>query len=469
MSSSECVIKTDGKTLHYTLEKLLGEGTSSKVMEATDESGKKVALKICKNKEIVKYGIQISFLAEIDVLKRVRHPNIINPHYIAFNKSKIVHASDIAIDSLDRYITNNALGQKDRLSIVYQLFSALDYLHSNSILHRDVKPQNILVYDVGSEDIASTEIRLIDFGLAHVDFSSTSPKYNPENQIFVTILWRPPEFIEFEILCEETKNPVKESDYLIYGEEVDIWSAGVTAANIFTGNNYLTRLDPKTLSPKSILKAISEVLGPLTPSQEKCLASYDFSKEISSKGLGASKYRASNALDMRALPDEIVSFLRWIANPKPKLRPTAKQVLQHQLFADHEYVKPPKIKYSELNPKAKLNNLIDVEKIKSWMAEIIDLDISYISEYTSGTNMHRVAMDVFLRYCGKIFIPEEQAPLVAWTCLHMAYKLYFIDPDICKIVDSVPSDMQEKELKTHIFDLEKMILIKLGYILFRKN
>ena len=89
---------------------------------------------------------------------------------------------------------------------MYKLLTALEYAHSNGIMHRDVKPLNIMY------DQVSKNLKLIDWGLA--EFYIPNQSYNVR---VATRYYKSP-----ELLVEDTK----------YHYSMDIWSAGCTMAEI---------------------------------------------------------------------------------------------------------------------------------------------------------------------------------------------------------------------------------------------
>ncbi len=92
---------------------------------------------------------------------------------------------------------------------MFNLLSAVTYLHSNRILHRDIKPQNILIHE--------NKFALSDFGLARV-FDLPLRKYN---KLIGTQDYRSPEIIF------DSKNGDE-----LYSTGVDIWAVGCTAMEL---------------------------------------------------------------------------------------------------------------------------------------------------------------------------------------------------------------------------------------------
>eukprot|EP00736_Rhodelphis_marinus_P010785 Rmarinus@m.11058 len=145
---------------------------------------------------------------EVNVLEMVDHPNIIS-YYDSFIEK---HALYIVMDYCDRGTLHDALKsqlhnfltEEAILDIFVQVAMALEYLHRNRILHRDLKPQNIFLSK--SPDPFFTQVRVGDFGLARV--------LGPESLFAETVLGTP--FHLSPELCEGRP----------YNEKSDVWALG---------------------------------------------------------------------------------------------------------------------------------------------------------------------------------------------------------------------------------------------------
>lgn len=151
-------------------------------------------------------GESMTFLREVLILRSLNHPNILKLLAVCDVKSnKRALYMNRAIGTLQDQIHKNV--EKDIIQYwMYQLLKGLEYCHKNHIIHRDVKPPNILLFDDGN-------LQLADFGLAR-SFTASGNTHTDE---VVTIWWRAP-----ELLLGEQK----------YSYEIDIWSVGIILCTI---------------------------------------------------------------------------------------------------------------------------------------------------------------------------------------------------------------------------------------------
>ncbi|XP_076445984.1 serine/threonine-protein kinase DCLK1-like [Babylonia areolata] len=194
----------------YEIGQVIGEGNFALVKECVDKTtGRHYALKIidkskCKGKEQ-------AVASEVSILRRVKHPNIVqlvedldrpDALYLVMD---LVKGGDLfeAISSATQYTERDASG------MVYNLVSALKYLHGMAIVHRDVKPENILVCDHGD---GSQSLMLGDFGLA-----------TEVDDVLYTVCGTPT-YVAPEVIAE-----------VGYGVKIDVWSAGVITYILLCG------------------------------------------------------------------------------------------------------------------------------------------------------------------------------------------------------------------------------------------
>ncbi|CAL8082155.1 unnamed protein product [Orchesella dallaii] len=227
--------------------KAIGSGAYGTVYKANDISqpGKFVALKKIRI-PIDENGIPISILREVALVRqldRFEHPNIVR-------FLDVCHRSELGSEQhlqlclvfefvemdLAKYIRRypGGLPSTKVKDIVFQVLCGVDFLHSQRIVHMDLKPPNLLISEAG-------QVKLADFGLAKVyDFGRRL------TDKVVTLRYRSP-----EVLLNSS-----------YGSAVDVWSVGCIFAELIR----MEQLLPGT-SERDQLEQILNLLG--TPSEEQ--------------------------------------------------------------------------------------------------------------------------------------------------------------------------------------------------------
>ena len=114
-------------------------------------------------------GMMDQFHSEIDALKNLSHPNIIQLYDVYTTKSKIYIVMELMNggELFDYVVTKGTLTEAEASVIVRMVTGALVYMHECNIIHRDLKPENLLLkYKPNS--IYDLEVKIIDFGLSKV-------------------------------------------------------------------------------------------------------------------------------------------------------------------------------------------------------------------------------------------------------------------------------------------------------------
>ena len=193
------------------LEKL-GEGTYATVYRAQHlASGLMVALKEIRLS--ADEGAPSTAIREISLMKELKHPNIVQIIDVIHTETVLVLVFEICEIDLKNYMDQrNGIIQLPHIkSMLRDLFSGLAYCHSQKVLHRDLKPQNLLLTAGGT-------LKLADFGLAR---AFGIPVHTYSNEV-VTLWYRPP-----DVLLGSTQ----------YTTSIDIWSAGCIMAELYTGRS----------------------------------------------------------------------------------------------------------------------------------------------------------------------------------------------------------------------------------------
>ncbi|KRX66581.1 Cyclin-dependent kinase 14 [Trichinella sp. T9] len=156
-------------------------------------------------------GIPFTAIREASLLKALVHANIVTLHEIILKKRTLYLMFEFVDTDLGSYLDRHPDGicSHNVQLLLYQLLRGLTYCHSKKILHRDLKPQNLLISIYG-------ELKLADFGLARAK-SIPSRSYSCE---VVTLWYRPP-----DVLLGSHK----------YSTSLDMWGVGCIFAEMITG------------------------------------------------------------------------------------------------------------------------------------------------------------------------------------------------------------------------------------------
>src|SRR5258706_9928709 len=155
----------------YEVECLAGEGASARVYRARDpQIGRTVAIKVLKQQAQIDEDYLDRFQREAQLAGTLSHPNIVTIYDVGqFEDAPYITMEFLDERSLEDLIASAAkLPVKRIIGIAIQLARALDYAHRHGVIHRDVKPANILL-------IAET-VKLSDFGIAHLDGAADRPE-----------------------------------------------------------------------------------------------------------------------------------------------------------------------------------------------------------------------------------------------------------------------------------------------------
>ncbi|XP_064613402.1 LOW QUALITY PROTEIN: serine/threonine-protein kinase 36-like [Liolophura sinensis] len=194
---------------NYHVLELIGEGSFGKVYKGRKKyTGQVVALKFIPKTGKAEKELR-SLRREIEIMRGLHHENIIEMLDHFETDKEVVVVTDYAEGELFQILEDDgSLPEEQVRSIACQLVSALFYLHSHRILHRDMKPQNILLGKGGT-------VKLCDFGFAR----SMSCNTLVLTSIKGTPLYMSPELVE--------EKP--------YDHTADLWAVGCILYELYTG------------------------------------------------------------------------------------------------------------------------------------------------------------------------------------------------------------------------------------------
>jgi len=193
----------------YEFAQELGQGEFSVVIKGVHkETGEDFAIKCIEKHDVDTTRLQ----TEVDILTQVEHPHIISLKEVYDTPDTLYLVMELISggELFDKITEIGAYSEKTAAELVRNIVSAVEYLHSMDIAHRDLKPTNLLLKD--SEDL--TNVKIADFGLS---------KILGENTMMQTACGTPI-YVAPEVLTGES-----------YEREVDMWSIGVITYILLCG------------------------------------------------------------------------------------------------------------------------------------------------------------------------------------------------------------------------------------------
>ncbi|KAL5576514.1 hypothetical protein UlMin_018213 [Ulmus minor] len=198
----------------FEIGKLLGHGTFAKVYLARNvKTGESVAIKVIDKEKILKSGLIAHIKREISILRRVRHPNIVQLFEVMATKAKIYFVMEyVRGGELFNKVAKGRLKEEVARKYFQQLISAVGFCHARGVFHRDLKPENLLLDENGN-------LKVSDFGL-----SAVSDQIRQDG-LFHTFCGTPA-YVAPEVLARKGYDAAK----------VDIWSCGVVLFVLMAGH-----------------------------------------------------------------------------------------------------------------------------------------------------------------------------------------------------------------------------------------
>lgn len=270
----ERIIKANGEVQirKYAKRKFLGKGGFARVYEFNCLDNRKVqAAKIICKDQLTKQRRRQKLMSEIKIHKSLSHPNIVGFEHF-FEDSENVY---ILLEICTNQSLSELLRRRKRLTeletqcYMLQIISALMYIHSRNVIHRDLKIGNLFISE-------KMEIKLGDFGLAS--------KLDYEGQKKKTICGTP-NYIAPEVLDSKCG----------HGLEVDIWALGVILYTLLIGRPPFETNDVK-------------------------------------KTYGLIKVNAYSFPDHVSISKEAKSLITQILKLDPSRRPSLNEILEHEFF-----------------------------------------------------------------------------------------------------------------------------------------
>uniref|UniRef100_A0AAX7VRZ2 cyclin-dependent kinase n=1 Tax=Astatotilapia calliptera TaxID=8154 RepID=A0AAX7VRZ2_ASTCA len=244
-------------------------------------------------------GAPCTAIREVSLLKDLKHANIVTLHDIVHTDKSLTLVFEYLDKDLKQYMDDcgNIMSMHNVKIFLFQILRGLSYCHKRKVLHRDLKPQNLLINERG-------ELKLADFGLAR---AKSVPTKTYSNEV-VTLWYRPP-----DVLLGSSE----------YSTQIDMWGVGCIFYEMAAG---------RPLFPGSTvedeLHLIFRLLG--TPTEENWpgissieeFKSYSFPKYKPQPIINHAPRLDSEGIEL------LLSFLRY----ESKKRISADEAMKHSYF-----------------------------------------------------------------------------------------------------------------------------------------
>ncbi|CAD8116784.1 unnamed protein product [Paramecium sonneborni] len=382
----------------FMVSKLIGKGSFAKVYLATKkENNQQFAIKAFSKSFMQQQhkGIE-SLLNEMQVMRKLNHPNIVKLHEVHETTNSVYFVVDIITggELLQRVRETGFLPAETLQKLAYNLLSALNHLHTYKIAHRDLKPENLLL----RSNENNYDIILADFGLA--------AQLIDDNILFKRC--GTPGFVAPEIL-----------DYMegqqFYDEKCDVFSAGVILYLLITGGQPFTGKDQK-----AILKANKD-------------CQIDFEDSL-----------------FKSAPIQMQDLIRSMLQKKPSYRLSSSECLRHPYFK--ELVKQEQIKQEKYQ-----SNLVDYNNQFKNNVRAGSIDLSLEQRTTAFTGNMNSIESISCVSNGSFAKIEMKAPSVVGASKFSQYSSRLNRLGSRDISDIPTTQLQKTESKKHI-DLHRIAI-----------
>ncbi|CAG2249650.1 CDK14 [Mytilus edulis] len=293
-----------GRQDSYQKLEQLGEGSYATVYKGfSNLTNQIVALKEIRLQQ--EEGAPFTAIREASLLRGLKHANIVTLHDIIHTKETLTFVFEYVHTDLSQYLERHPGGLTafNVKIFLFQLLRGLRYCHTRKILHRDLKPQNLLISEQG-------DLKLADFGLAR---AKSIPSHTYSNEV-VTLWYRPP-----DVLLGSTN----------YSVSLDMWGVGCIFTEMIAGAPTF----PGMKDSYDQLDKIFRVLGTPTDNTWKDvskLPQYDRKKFVMYERVSSLSLAIPKLSFIPSAEDLASQFLQMC----PQKRISAQSAMRHEYFND---------------------------------------------------------------------------------------------------------------------------------------
>lgn len=256
-------------------------------------------------------GISATTIRELSLLRDLSaHPNIVSLRSTVVTEHHLYAVFEFCDCDLKRYLNkhkgNGGLQFGEMQDVMHQMLQGLAFCHARRALHRDLKPQNILIQKVRGRVV----VKLCDFGLSRT-ISLREQEWTHE---VVTLWYRPP-----EILMGDDR----------YSAAIDIWSAGCIIGEMALNSKPLFRGDSEITQLMEIFKVCGtpDVRGTKMDAHKMKFYSKQYPK-------WKRRSMCEVVPSMSVLGQDLIGRMLTL---NPRKRVSARQALRHPFFQEQQY------------------------------------------------------------------------------------------------------------------------------------
>ncbi|XP_028029044.1 cyclin-dependent kinase 14 isoform X1 [Bombyx mandarina] len=300
-----------GKSEAYIKLEQLGEGSYATVYKGySNLTQQVVALKEIRLQE--EEGAPFTAIREASLLKELKHANIVTLHDIVHTRETLTFVFEFVDTDLSQYMERHpgGLNHHNVRLFMFQLLRGLSYCHRRRVLHRDVKPQNLLISSQG-------ELKLADFGLAR---AKSVPSHTYSHEV-VTLWYRPP-----DVLLGSTE----------YSTSLDMWGVGCIFVEMICG----VPTFPGIRDTHDQLDKIFKVVGTPTEESWSGVSRLPGARVHLSRGPSPARPLSSAFPLLREAGRDAERLAAALLQPDPARRLPAHRAIHHAYFASI----PPRIR-----------------------------------------------------------------------------------------------------------------------------
>ena len=299
--------ETSERIAHYRLVRKLGQGGMGEVYRAVDERlGRNVALKLLPQTEADEAASQARLVREAQAASQLNHPGIVTVHDVGVWKDRVYLVMELVEGKRLTELIRTGVTPQKAVALVAQAAQGFAAAHKRGILHRDIKPDNLMVTDEG-------RLKILDFGLAKLRGEQEAPTLEERSSQDKLDALMPTEVVSPTPSDRVAVTPVL-TDVLIEASQRDSpWPASTPSVDLTAADSLLgtpAYMSPEQASCKT-LDARSELYSLGLVLYELCTRSRALARETLAETIMAAAAAEIPSLDKQpALPKPVVRVLR---------------------------------------------------------------------------------------------------------------------------------------------------------------